>query len=204
MKRKMTITLMATLVAMLGLFGVAYATHVFPDVSDDNVHSDSIEWASDNGVVVGYEDGNFGPRDNIKRDQAASMFKNYHDAFAPRDGADGSDGASGPAGSDGADGQDAFADIYTAKATADIINLAPGESGTATSVCDEGYVALSGGHKIDGNPSKTFEVIRSQPIGTYDGAMFDAWEVVVNNTGPTAIDVQVAIVCADVNVAPAS
>jgi len=202
---KRTFTLMIAIFAVLVLGTAAFATHVFPDVADDNTHSNSIEWASDSGVVVGYENGNFGPEDNITRGQAASMFYNYNDTLEDIAGPQGPAGPSGSDGSDGADGSDGvngFADIYTAKATSDIVALDPGEEGTATSICDEGYVAIGGGHKIDGNPGKSFEVIRSQPTGTYENAMFNSWEVVVDNTGAVAIDVQVAIVCADVT--PAS
>ncbi len=64
--------------AVLLLSGVALA-QTFPDVDASNVHSDAIEWAAENGIVQGYENGNFGPFDNITRGQAASMFMRYED-----------------------------------------------------------------------------------------------------------------------------
>lgn len=145
--RKTTLTLLATLIAMLGLFGVAYATHIFPDVEDDNTHAENIYWAEDNGVVVGYEDGNFGPDDFIKRDQATSMFKRYHDAFAPRDGEDGADGATGPAGptgpqgEPGADGEDGlFVDAFIVESSD--LNFSAG--GWAGWSCPEGTTLING------------------------------------------------------------
>ena len=205
MKRTTTI-LLAAIVAVLGLFGVAYAAHVFPDVADDNTHADSIEWANEAGVVLGYENGMFGPEDSITRGQAASMFDRYNDTLediAGPAGPKGDTGATGPSGPSGSNGDDAFSGIYTQKAVADIENIQPGDIGTATSACADGYVALSGGHKIDGTNS-SFDILRSQPIGTYENGMFDAWEVRVRNTGASEINVQTAVVCADVNVAPAS
>ena len=200
---KRTFTLMIAIFVVLVLSTAAFATHVFPDVADDNTHSDSIEWASDSGVVVGYENGNFGPEDNITRGQAASMFYNYNDTLediAGPQGPAGVDGSNGANGSDGVDGDDAFSDIYTQKAVADIANIQPGAIGTALSDCTDGYVALSGGYKINGGES--FAVISSQPNGTYENGMFNSWEVRVRNTGNSEINVQAAVVCADVT--PAS
>lgn len=104
--RKMTLMLSIMALLVLGATA-AIATHVFPDVEDDNTHADNIYWAEDNGVVLGYEDGNFGPDDFIKRDQATSMFKRYHNAFPPVPGEDGADGADGSPGANGAPGEDA-------------------------------------------------------------------------------------------------
>lgn len=64
--------------AVLLLSGVAVA-QTFPDVDESNVHSEAIEWAAEIGIVQGYDNGNFGPFDNITRGQAASMFMRYED-----------------------------------------------------------------------------------------------------------------------------
>ncbi|HZJ03046.1 MAG TPA: S-layer homology domain-containing protein, partial [Thermoleophilia bacterium] len=75
--RRATLIVFLT-IALVAVAGVAYAQVAgFPDVSEDNVHADAIEWASDHGIVEGYVNGNFGPADNILRQQAASMFMRY-------------------------------------------------------------------------------------------------------------------------------
>lgn len=90
-RRKRTSMIVAlTVVALLVIAGVAWAAGMFPDVSAGDAHFAAIEWAADNGIVNGYTNGNFGPYDPILRGQAATMFKNY-DAYA-NGGSDGTDG----------------------------------------------------------------------------------------------------------------
>lgn len=63
---------------MVLVAGVAIAQDMaFPDVDADNPHAEAIDWAAENGIVLGYGNGNFGPYDNILRGQAASMFYRY-------------------------------------------------------------------------------------------------------------------------------
>lgn len=51
---------------------------VFPDVKDSEWYTDAILWASENKIVTGYEDtGNFGPGDNINREQMAVMMYRF-------------------------------------------------------------------------------------------------------------------------------
>jgi len=70
------ISIAAMTISVLALtLGVAYASYMFPDVSDNNAHSDNITWAAQNGVVNGYDNGNFGPNDNITRGQATTMLR---------------------------------------------------------------------------------------------------------------------------------
>ena len=77
---RLRIALVALGVAVIVFGGVALAQEMmFPDVSADNVHLTNIQWAAQNGIVEGYADGTFGPRDNILRQQAASMFARYDD-----------------------------------------------------------------------------------------------------------------------------
>jgi len=45
----------------------------FRDVTGDKWYSDAVAWASDNGIVEGYEDGNFGTDDPVTREQIAVM-----------------------------------------------------------------------------------------------------------------------------------
>lgn len=69
----------ATLAAavVLGMAGSALATHVFRDVRDASTHADAIHWAHANGIIEGFDDGTFRPRETILRDQAASLLLRY-------------------------------------------------------------------------------------------------------------------------------
>ena len=53
-------------------------TDKFPDIQDDTWYTDAILWASEAGIVTGYSDtGNFGPGDDINREQMAVMMYRY-------------------------------------------------------------------------------------------------------------------------------
>jgi hypothetical protein len=80
LKRKRAVVVAtAAIVVLLALAGGAWAAGLFPDVADNDTHSAAIDWAAQNGIVRGYQNGNFGPYDEILRGQAATMFKNYDD-----------------------------------------------------------------------------------------------------------------------------
>lgn len=49
----------------------------FPDVTGGTWYSDPVIWASNAGVVTGYQSGYFGPADNINREQLAVMMYRY-------------------------------------------------------------------------------------------------------------------------------
>ncbi len=49
----------------------------FSDVKDGEFYSEAVTWASSEGVISGYEDGRFGPADNITREQIAVMMNCY-------------------------------------------------------------------------------------------------------------------------------
>ena len=49
----------------------------FSDVNSDAWYSDAVEWAKENGIVSGYDNGSFGPADPITRSQAAVILQNY-------------------------------------------------------------------------------------------------------------------------------
>lgn len=49
----------------------------FHDVPANIWYTDAVLWASDEGVVTGYSNGNFGPGDNINREQMAVMMYRY-------------------------------------------------------------------------------------------------------------------------------
>ncbi len=56
--------------------GVQYSAK-FPDVPSGTWYSDPVIWASNAGVVTGYQNGTFGPADNINREQLAVMMYRY-------------------------------------------------------------------------------------------------------------------------------
>ena len=49
----------------------------FRDVGEGIWYTDAILWAADTDVVTGYSNGNFGPGDNINREQMAVMMYRY-------------------------------------------------------------------------------------------------------------------------------
>ena len=50
---------------------------VFTDVADGLWYTDAVIWASSNGIVNGYENGRFGPNDDITREQIATILMRY-------------------------------------------------------------------------------------------------------------------------------
>lgn len=78
-RKRTSMIVSLTVVALLVIAGVAWAAGMFPDVDSSDTHAAAIDWAAQNEVVNGYANGNFGPYDPITRGQAASMFKNYDD-----------------------------------------------------------------------------------------------------------------------------
>ncbi len=62
---------------MTGAPAVSYVP-VFSDVSDDNAfYKDAAIWARSVDVITGYEDGRFGPTDQITREQMATIMYRY-------------------------------------------------------------------------------------------------------------------------------
>ena len=51
----------------------------FTDVADDIWYTESVNWASANGIVLGYGDGTFGPEDTITREQVMLILNRYAD-----------------------------------------------------------------------------------------------------------------------------
>lgn len=54
-----------------------YDSAVFPDVADGQFYTDPVMWAKSRGIISGYEDGRFGPADEITREQMAVMMYRY-------------------------------------------------------------------------------------------------------------------------------
>lgn len=55
----------------------AYAGTSFADVAEDAYYAPYVEWAAENGIVLGYGDGNFGPDDSVTQEQAAVIIARY-------------------------------------------------------------------------------------------------------------------------------
>ncbi len=49
----------------------------FPDVAGGQWYSEAVRWAASEGVITGYDNGNFGPSDPITREQLAVMLYRY-------------------------------------------------------------------------------------------------------------------------------
>ena len=83
--RPLTRGMFATvLYRMAGEPGVKY-TKKFSDVADGKWYSKAIIWASQKGIVSGYQNGTFGVEQNITREQIAKMLYEYADKAAGYD-----------------------------------------------------------------------------------------------------------------------
>ena len=49
----------------------------FEDVEKGQWYSDAVAWATFNGITMGYGNGNFGPNDNITREQIVAIMHRY-------------------------------------------------------------------------------------------------------------------------------
>jgi len=49
----------------------------FSDVASDQWYTDAVAWAAELGIIKGYGNGNFGPDDNITREQLAVILYNF-------------------------------------------------------------------------------------------------------------------------------
>lgn len=68
--------LVAVVTALVAVPASAIATHIFTDVSDSNVHQESIAWLADSGVTRGCNppvNDRFCPRDPVTRAQMATF-----------------------------------------------------------------------------------------------------------------------------------
>ena len=57
--------------------GVVNYLMTYGDVSEEDWYAEAIRWATSEGVVGGYDNGNFGPNDKITREQMAKMLYDY-------------------------------------------------------------------------------------------------------------------------------
>ncbi len=56
---------------------IAAAGNTFSDVKDNFWYTDAICWANENSIVTGYGNSNFGPDDNITREQLVTILYRY-------------------------------------------------------------------------------------------------------------------------------
>lgn len=50
---------------------------IFPDVPEGEFYTEAVKWAASSGIIRGYENGYFGPADEITREQIAAMLYRY-------------------------------------------------------------------------------------------------------------------------------
>jgi len=55
----------------------AAGASAFPDVKSGTYCADAVAWATENGIVLGYGNGNYGPNDGITREQMAAILYRY-------------------------------------------------------------------------------------------------------------------------------
>ncbi len=58
-------------------------TNNFKDVEAGSWYYDAVTWANENGIVLGYDNGNFGTNDNITREQFATIMYRYAKKIKP-------------------------------------------------------------------------------------------------------------------------
>ena len=76
MNRAMFVTVLAR---MNGVDLTAYTGSDFADVKTSAYYAPAVKWASENGIVKGYSDVKFGPKDPITREQMCAIMYRYCD-----------------------------------------------------------------------------------------------------------------------------
>ena len=69
--------------------GTASTAAGFPDVAASAWYADAVNWAAANGYVTGYDNGSYGPEDNLTREQMAAILYRYAGSPAPAGSLDG-------------------------------------------------------------------------------------------------------------------
>ena len=69
--------------------GTASTVAGFPDVAASAWYADAVNWAAANGYVTGYDNGSYGPEDNLTREQLAVILYRYAGSPAPAGSLDG-------------------------------------------------------------------------------------------------------------------
>jgi hypothetical protein len=73
----MTRAMLVTVLYRLEGLPMVMGTNRFTDVESGQWYTDAVIWANTNGIVEGYDDGRFGPNDNITREQMAAILYRY-------------------------------------------------------------------------------------------------------------------------------
>ena len=69
--------------------GTPAAAAGFPDVAASAWYADAVNWAAAQGYVTGYDNGSYGPEDNLTREQMAAILYRYAGSPAPAGTLDG-------------------------------------------------------------------------------------------------------------------
>lgn len=199
MRHRTSVLLVAVALASALAASVAIAAApTFSDVPEDSTFAETIAWAAENGIVVGYGDGTFRPGDNLTRGQMTAIMKRYHDnlgstgsgAAGPQgpkgdpgpEGSQGDPGPQGPPGADGADGVDgapglpgvngapAASEYYTVSETFVAAGSAAADQVVVAS-CNAGDAVTGGGGEGTGG------VVLSASRPAADGS---GWEIEVD------------------------
>lgn len=73
----MTRAMLVTVLWRLEGSPVVSAENTFADVETDTWYTEAVTWAAANGIVLGYDSTTFGPKDNITREQMATILYRY-------------------------------------------------------------------------------------------------------------------------------
>src|SRR5688500_17574634 len=68
---------------VVAMGGVAMANHVFSDVPDNHTHAPGIQFASEQGILLGRADGTFRPDDPVTRGQLATALQRQNAYVGP-------------------------------------------------------------------------------------------------------------------------
>lgn len=76
-KGNLTRGMLVTILHRMEGFPKVNTSKNFSDVKQGQYYYDAVKWAAETKVVRGYDNGKFGPNDNITREQLAAILKNY-------------------------------------------------------------------------------------------------------------------------------
>lgn len=75
---KLTRGMLVTIIYRMEGSKAVSGTPKFPDVKDSSqYYFKAVKWATDNNIISGYDNGKFGPNDNITREQLAVILNRY-------------------------------------------------------------------------------------------------------------------------------
>ena len=77
----MSRSMFATALHRLAGLPMATKSVIFSDVADGQWYTNAVQWASENGIILGYNGGKFGKNDSITREQAVTMLYRYSEVM---------------------------------------------------------------------------------------------------------------------------